>query len=107
MTDLISRQAALDAFGLSEKTRKWGGDHSGYDTMMLYEIQDTLEDLPSVNPQKWIPVSERLPDDGETYLICTDEGYIATIMYDRSMGWLLGANIIAYMPLPEPFKEVE
>ena len=50
MDDLISRQAALDAFGLSEKTRKYGGDHSGYDPMMLYEIQDVLEGLPSVTP---------------------------------------------------------
>ena len=50
--DAISRQAALDAFGLSEKTRKYGGDYSGYDTMMLYEIQRELEDLPSVNPQQ-------------------------------------------------------
>lgn len=50
MSDLISRQMALDAFGLSEKTRKYGGDHSGYDTRMLYEIQDTLENLPAVQP---------------------------------------------------------
>jgi len=48
--DAISRQAALDAFNLSEKTRKYGGDHSGYDTMMLYEIQDVIEDLPFVTP---------------------------------------------------------
>ena len=45
--DLISRQGAIDAFGLSEKTRKYGGDHSGYNTMMLYEIQDVLESIPS------------------------------------------------------------
>ncbi len=45
------RQALLDTFGLSEKTRKWGGDHSGYNTMMLYEIQDVIESQPSVNPQ--------------------------------------------------------
>ena len=51
MDDLISRKQALDAFGLSEKTRKYGGDHSGYETMMLYEIQDVIEGLPSVNPQ--------------------------------------------------------
>ena len=50
MSDLISRQAAIDAFGLSEKTRKYGGDHSGYDTRMLYEIQDILEGLPSAQP---------------------------------------------------------
>ena len=51
MSDLIERQAAIDAFGLSEKTRKYGGDHSGYDTMMLYEIQGVLEDLPSAQPE--------------------------------------------------------
>ena len=51
MSDLIDRQMALDAFGLSEKTRKYGGDHSGYDTMMLYEIQDILEGLPSAEPE--------------------------------------------------------
>lgn len=49
MSDSIYRQVAIDAFGLSEKTRKYGGDHSGYDTMMLYEIQDVLESLPSAD----------------------------------------------------------
>ena len=49
--DCISRQAVLDAFGLSEKTRKYGGDHSGYDTFMKYEIQDVLEELPPVTPK--------------------------------------------------------
>ena len=44
-------QAALEAFGLSESTRKYGGDHSGYDTMMMYEIQDVIEGLPSVTPR--------------------------------------------------------
>lgn len=52
MSDLIRREDALDAFGLSEKTRKYGGDHSGYDTRMLYEIQDVLESLPSAEPER-------------------------------------------------------
>ena len=59
MSDLISRQDALDAFGLSEKTRKYGGDHSGYDTRMLYEIQDVLEGLPSAQPDNRL---ERIAD---------------------------------------------
>lgn len=50
--DAISRQALLDDFGFSEKTRKWGGDHSGYNTLMLYEIQDVIEAQPPVNPQE-------------------------------------------------------
>ena len=45
---LINREDLLNAFGLSEKTRKYGGDHSGYDTRMLYEIQDTIEDAAEV-----------------------------------------------------------
>ena len=47
--DYIYRQDALDAFGLSEKTRKYGGDHSGYDTRMLYEIHDALTGIPAVD----------------------------------------------------------
>lgn len=47
MKDIIYREDALETFGLSELTRKNGGDHSGYNTMMLYEIQDALESLPS------------------------------------------------------------
>ncbi|MBR0380844.1 MAG: hypothetical protein IJH71_00190 [Eubacterium sp.] len=54
MKDLISRQDAIDAFGLSEKTRKYGGDHSGYDYRLLYEIQDILEGLPSAQPERKI-----------------------------------------------------
>lgn len=61
--DAISRQALLDDFGLSEKTRKWGGDHSGYNTMMLYEIQYVIESQPSVKPQEptghWINIEDR------------------------------------------------
>ena len=57
----IRKQDALDAFGLSEKTRKYGGDHSGYDTRMLYEIQDTIEslepaDVAPVRHGKWLPI---------------------------------------------------
>ena len=61
--DAVSRQYLLDAFGLSEKTRKYGGDHSGYNTRMLYEIQDVIEGAPSAQPEiircrecrNWIP----------------------------------------------------
>lgn len=129
MNDLVNRQAALDAFGLSEKTRKYGGDHSGYDTMMLYEIQQTLEDLPSVTPKQigWTPVSERLPEEYGEYLITwttsqskrpfigISEGEV-TSEYDHEQNkfkfeWLLDnyiknypdVEVIAWRPLPEPY----
>ena len=73
--DCISRQAALDTFCLSEKSRKYGGDHSGYDTIMLYEVQDALEALPSVNPQEpkaghWVKYG--IPRCGEQHYKCTN-----------------------------------
>ena len=120
MSDLISRQDAIDAFGLSEKTRKYGGDHSGYNTMMLYEIQDILEGLPSAEPKTggWIPCSERLPKAGRFrhYIITLRENYetinrVYEAWYTKS-GWQLGSqmladkDVIAWMPLPEPYKGV-
>lgn len=111
--DAISRQAALDVFGLSEKTRKYGGDYSGYDTMMLYEIQDELEDLPSVTPkQRWIPLAEREPEKEGEYLVTFDDGFVATVTYSETdtnggMDWELWADSgepIAWMLLPTPYK---
>lgn len=80
MGDLIDRQAAIDAFGLSEKTRKYGGDHSGYDTRMLYEIQDTIE---SLEPADVVPVVRckeckfRENDD-----FCTGRGFPCQLVPD-------------------------
>jgi len=74
-TDAIRRQDALDAFGLSEKTRKYGGDHSGYDPMMLYEIQNILEELPSVNPKPCEDAISRQAAIGVVHSWLNIEGY--------------------------------
>ena len=117
MSDLISRQAAIDAFGLSEKTRKYGGDHSGYGTMMLYEIQDTLESLSPA--QQWIPCSERMPQTNVSILYCTTTGTVGEGRYEGHNGihevWKMYAicgthwddEVVAWMPLPEPYKGEE
>lgn len=49
MSDYISRQAALDALGVTKNATKYGGDHSGYDTRMLYEIHDALTGVPAAD----------------------------------------------------------
>lgn len=80
--DLISRAEILKAFGLSEKTRKYGGDHSGYNSMMLYEIQDTIEDMESVSA---VPLSviEDITDEIRKYLedVCIKENEAEGIMF--------------------------
>lgn len=69
--EYIRKQDALDAFGLSEKTRKYGGDHSGYDTRMLYEIQDTIE---SLEPADVAPVRHARWRHYEGMYACEDCG---------------------------------
>lgn len=53
---------------------------------------------------KWVPVSEKLPDVSQRYLVYTkyDE-----VMTDFFMGdaFMQGEDIIAWMSLPEPYKE--
>lgn len=57
---------------------------------------------------EWIPCSERLPDDGEEYLVTVqcDGHSIVDIDQCFSYGWDdYGADVIAWMPLPKPYQE--
>ncbi len=52
----------------------------------------------------WIPVEERLPEDGESVL-CTDGKYVYLVEYDADLDAGFGDmdGIIAWKPLPEPY----
>lgn len=82
-----------------------------------WAILERMKKLPSVNPQKsgWIPVSERLPEDNELVLFSTKtdrvfEGRFFSDNTDRqwysfrdeTFAW--NNVVIAWMPLPEPYK---
>ena len=107
--DTIYRQAAIDAVeNMLRRKFGIGGD--------LAEI--TIAGLPSAQPeQQWIPCSERLPEGIGQVIIQTNGGAIHEVFYKGKNDyghevWMrLGGGIywddevIAWMPLPEPYKE--
>lgn len=58
----------------------------------------------------WIPVTERLPEYGEAVLtIAQDDVYEVNHIVDDVHGewfWEDNGKVIAWMPLPEPYKGV-
>ena len=66
----------------------------------------------------WIPVSEKLPEERVNVLICDIDGdvyiaYMWNIIYANRIAWSDASSfdniksVIAWMPLPKPYREVE
>jgi hypothetical protein len=102
----ISISAAIGALNeLSERKTI-----NGHYKIILREIAEYMEQQLT---NGWIPVSERLPEFNSIYFLVTTQGKYAV---DRA--WFLNGkwfyvnstrereDIIAWQPLPEPYKEV-
>ena len=63
-----------------------------------------------VMKQRWIPVSEQLPDKDSEVIVCDDEGYMFLVYVSYIDGSICYNNIVApstvvaWMPAPEPYK---
>lgn len=108
--DLISRADAIEA--VEEE------DCLGYIECKAEKIYDRINALPSAEAD-WIPVSERLPSEDGDYLVCKSWEYHGMDVLQWVDGWncyrgydgkinreseIDGANILAWMPLPKPYK---
>ena len=85
MDDLIRRQDVIDAL------KKIG--------LGLAEV--TIRLLPSA--QQWIPCSERLPDQNGKYLVVGRQKAINILKFDGGR-WYGKWGVVAWMPLPKPYK---
>ena len=114
MDDLISRRAAIDALGEEPEVWAENDDYAlGLNNQWRYDINALKVVSPAPLAPTWIPVTERLPEDGIDVLVTDDSGGYATIgidcMFTRLSGkreWLASQRVTAWMPLPEPYKEV-
>ena len=117
MSDLISRQAAIDALG--EEPLVWHEDDAGEVAERNQWRRDVaaIKALPSAQPkQQWISCSERLPEHGGRYLISVLDGInrrttVAPYL-PRCKAWAMNGRmaywkVIAWLPLPEPYREEE
>lgn len=73
-------------------------------------FMNQIKEMPTVTPEPhWIPVTERLPEEDGTYIVCLDDGsvfeydYISTWWEDGAWEYC-GKDVIAWMHLPEPYE---
>ena len=100
--DAVSRQAVLDLI-------------ADYDLSMGQVVRG-IHALPPVTPQepRWIPVNKQLPkihNYSEAYLATLSNGEVTEVMFTETNGksWWERTRykIIAWMPLPQPYREVK
>lgn len=70
----------------------------------LLEVRVAELGAPSVQPQRWIPVTETLPEEDKRVL-CQMKGGELVISYHHGKYWAYGCKPIAWLSLPEPYKE--
>ena len=56
---------------------------------------------------KWIPVTERLPEERQEILATTTDNSWGDVVIIRTYYKEMHKSVIAWMPLPEPYKEGE
>ena len=107
--DAVNRQAVLNTLDNMDKALNEDRTVENYKEL----LKECYEVLPSVTPQptRWIPVSERLPKLGERVL-CQCRANIYEILKLTVDGWYYDQDhcymesfVVAWMPLPEPYKE--
>lgn len=127
MHDLISRKAAIDGFDKLNMIDTYETDGDIYLKVRAQDVVDMLEQLPSAQPEpKWIPCSERLPEEHIGFYLVTVQKKRITALnvvgcdntvhdidiarwdYDRrapqrGYHWCKADKVIAWMPLSEPY----
>lgn len=103
---ILSRDTSLEAVN---ELKYYAGFCSD---KVIEQIQEAMDmGAEALKKQSWIPCSERLPKEGWAYLVVkeTASGIRAVVMTTfLSDGTFAGKmKTVAWMPLPEPYKDGE
>lgn len=96
----------IDADALNYSTHRECAGHGEY-----YDIEiitkSKIDNAPTIDAG-WIPCSERLPKEYAQYLVCFEDGECYVYWLEDSdwgRGMVEKEGIIAWMPLPKPYRE--
>ena len=129
MSDLIDRQAAIDAImdelrrvptnAIRVKSRIEALPSAQPQKVCVAEIKVEIDDIKdyidkAIDAERWISCSERLPEEDGLYLatcdgeICGEDEPISTMAEFENGKWVDDEDdyqcVLAWMPLPEPYK---
>ena len=106
----MSREEAIE---ILEEVKILDDSMYQYNETYLKALEMAINVLKQEPKAEWIPVSEMLPEEGKTVLVCYhSQGGVAQSvcewfdMPNRGIVWstLCGQKPIAWMPLPKPYK---
>lgn len=89
--------------------KEQNGTSRAYDEAFMIQM---LENADTIKQQNWISVNEKLPNLGIDVLICSNKGYIEIgnidLIDEKHLVWFTSSwrfgEVVAWMPLPEPYK---
>lgn len=97
----------------NEKIRTTDAIKCEYSAAEHRQLAEWLKELKQLREQtKWIPISEKMPEEETDVLICNSKGNIevsrGSVFDDGTWewytsGWHFG-EVIAWQPLPKPYK---
>ena len=99
----MTREKAIEIIKCGDISNRWGKDGEEVEKMAIKALAQT----------RWIPVSERVPEDGEEVLCFLGSEEMAVLFRRNDWGqdeWVDGGfatgsyDVVAWMPLPKPYK---
>ena len=102
----MTREKAIEIIKCGDISNRWGKDGEEVEKMAIKALAQT----------RWIPVSERVPEDGEEVLCFLGSEEMAVLFRRNDWGqneWVDGGfatgsyDVVAWMPLPQSYQGEE